>query len=68
MENDTCVLFCLIEGDIHPFSVTVSTDKNIFILKQVIWDVCKNVLRDVDAPYLVLWRVSRFSHNYLACS
>jgi len=68
MENDTRVLFCLIEGETNPFSVTISTDKNISILKQVIWDVCKNVLRDVDAPYLVLWRVSRFSRNYLACS
>jgi len=69
MENDTCVLFCLIEGDTNPFSVTVSTDKSISFLKKVIRDIRKNgPLRDVDAPRLVLWKVSRFSHNYLACS
>ena len=67
--NYTRMLFCLIEGDANPFEVTVSTDKSISILKQVIRDIRKNgPLRDVDAPRLVLWKVSRFSRNYLACS
>jgi len=64
MENDTRVLFCLIEGDTNPFSVTVSTDKSISFLKKVIGEQCPDVL----FRYLVLWKVSRFSRNYLACS
>ena len=70
MENDTRVLFCLIEGDTDAFEVTVPTDRSIYFLKKVIQDACKNTLRDVDAKYLVLWKVSasRCSRNYPVCS
>jgi len=69
MENDTRVLFCLIEGDTNPFGVTVSAGKDISTLKQDIWDVRKyGPLRDVNGQGLVLWKVSRFSRNCLVCS
>ena len=69
MANDTRVLFCQIEGDTNPFEVTVPTGKSISFLKKVIWEECKyGALRDVDAAGLVLWMVSRFSHNYPVCS
>jgi len=68
MENDTRVLFCLIEGDTDAFDVTVPTYKSISSLKKVIWDECKNTFRDVDARYLVLWKVSHFRRNYPVCS
>lgn len=62
MENDTRVLLGLIEGDPDPFEVTVPTDKSIAYLKQVIGEQCRDVQY---ARQLVLWKVSRFSRNYL---
>lgn len=65
MANDTCSLFCLIEGDTNPFQVTVSAGQSIYFLKEVILE---QAFRDVDAVDLVLWKVSRFSRNYPVCS
>ena len=69
MANDNHLLFCLIEGDTNPFEITVSTDRTISHLRDVIWEKRKTgALRDVDPVDLVLWMVSRFSCNYLVCS
>lgn len=65
MANDTRVLVCLIEGDANLLEINVSTGKSIAFLKKVISEEAKNgPLRDVYAPALVLWKVSRFSCNY----
>jgi hypothetical protein len=69
MENDTRELVCLIEGAANALEITVSTGKSIAFLKKVISEEAKNgPLRDVYAPDLVLWKVSRFSRNYPVCS
>ena len=70
MENDTRVLFCLVEGDTNPFEVTVPAGRSISFLKEVIYEkINKGPLRDTfPASDLVLWKVIYFSRNFPLCN
>ena len=50
-------IFCVIENISGPFSVDVTADVTISNLKRRIKDQNANILRDVDAIQLKLWRV-----------
>ena len=50
-------LFCEIENVSGPFSVDVTADETIDDLKGRIKDKNANILQDVDATQLKLWRV-----------
>ena len=50
-------LFCVIENVSGPFSADVTADETIDDLKGRIKDKNANILQDVDATQLKLWRV-----------
>ena len=52
-------LMCLIEGESNPFSVTVSRDCDVSILKKMIAKKReRDTLKDVGPQILELWKVS----------
>ena len=52
-------LTCLIEGESNPFSVTVSRDHAVSVLKEEIAKKReRDILKDVDPQTLELWKVS----------
>ena len=58
MTNNLLTLFCLVDGESTSFSVDIDTSKTVDHLKKAIKAEKTNVLSDVDADELTLWRVS----------
>jgi Crinkler effector protein N-terminal domain len=54
------VLWCMVSGDSRPFTIMVSTDDYISILKKHIYERKKNAFSDIDDSELDLWKVSSF--------
>jgi hypothetical protein len=61
MANNTLVLFCLVQGDSAPFEVTVTADKSISFLKDLVLEKGFGVSRGVLAKDLTLWKVRPFN-------
>ena len=61
-DNASRLLLCLMEHDTAIFPVEVSTNNNVFVLKNSIFEICKRdpLLRDVSPKDLVVWKVSHF--------
>ena len=57
-DDEVRVLWCFIK-DSTAFEVIAPVNASIGRLKKLVWEERKNgVLRDTDAPDLVLWKVS----------
>ena len=53
-------LWCLVEGEESPFSVTAHSNISVSELKEVIKAKKENALQRVDASSLKLWKVRYF--------
>ena len=56
-QDETRTLWCLIDGDLSPFMVTVPTSHYVGDLKELVWEKGINAKTDVLAKDLTLWKV-----------
>ena len=57
-------LWCLVQGDSTPFMVTTPSNNRTFELQQLVYNQKdKDVLQDVNASDLALWKVSSFQKS-----
>jgi len=59
MSNDYR-LWCLVEGDIYPFPMTVLSTTPIGVLKNEIMQENSSLFEGLDAESLVFWKVRYF--------
>jgi len=60
MSDTSYKLWCLVEGEESPFSVTTHSNISISELKEVIKAKKENAFQRVDASFLKLWKVCYF--------